>query len=72
MAAVPVAEAQKVIPQAHVHDIILAHGTQIFFALDIEPFDVIEEIGLQQGIDIGLHRMGAGCALHTHLLVVLV
>ena len=63
MAAVSVAEAQKVIPQAHVHDIILAQGTQIFFALDIEPLDVIEEIGLQQGVDIGLHRMGAGYAL---------
>ena len=67
VAAVPVAEAQKIIPQAHVHDIILAQGTQIFFALD-----VIEEIGLQQGIDIGLHRMGAGYAPHTCFLVVLV
>ena len=66
MAAVPVEEDQKVIPQAHVHDIILAQGTQIFFDLDIEPLDVIEEIGLQQGVDIGLHRMGAGYALHTH------
>src|SRR5699024_12001031 len=34
---------------AGIHNVILAQGPQIFFALDVEALDLIEHIGFQQG-----------------------
>ena len=59
MPAVPVTEPQKVIPKTNVYDIILPQRSEIVFSLDVKPFDLIEKIALQQGVEIQLHRMNA-------------
>ena len=40
--AVAIPEAEKIIPQSDVNDIILAKGAKILLALDIEPLDFID------------------------------
>src|SRR5699024_3034757 len=56
---------------AGIHNVILAQGPQIFFALDVEALDLIEHIGFQQGSYICLDGVDRGCAFPTlrqHLL----
>ena len=60
MTAVTVAEAEKVISQTDVRDIVFAQGAKILPSLDVKSLDIVEEVGLQQGVDIGLYRVGAG------------
>ena len=59
MTAVAVAEAEEVVAQADVDDVILAKGAEKFFAFDVEAFDFIEKIAFEQRVHIGLYGVGA-------------
>ena len=63
MTAISVPEAEEIVSQANVYDIILSERSQVFFALNIKALDIIIEVRLKQCIYIGLHRMSAGCPL---------
>ena len=62
MPAVALPEAQQIIPQSYIDDVILAECSEKLLALDVEALYLIEEIGLEQRVDIGLHRVDAGRA----------
>ena len=59
MPAVPVSETKQIIPKPDINDIILAKGTKVLLALDIEPFYFIEEIAFHQRVYIRLNRVCA-------------
>lgn len=62
MATVAVPEAEQIIPQADVGNIVFAQSAQILFALDVEPFDFIKKVAFKQGIDVCLDGVGTRCA----------
>ena len=63
MPAVTVPKAKKVIPQTNVDNIVFPECPQILLSFDVKSFDLIEDVGFQQGIHIRLNRMGAGSVL---------
>ena len=68
MAGVTAPVTQQVIAKASIHDIILAQCPQIILSLDVKPLDLIEDIGLQQGVYIGRDGLHGWLALTVPLL----
>lgn len=56
--AVAVAEAEEIVAQADVDDVILSEGAEKFFAFDVEAFDLVEKIAFEQRVHIGLYGVG--------------
>ena len=63
MSAVTIAEAEQIIAQSDIHDIILAERAQIVLPFDVKAFDCIEKVGFKKRVDIRLNGVRAGFVL---------
>ena len=63
MSAVTVAEAEQIVSQSDVYDIILAKRAQIVLPFDVKAFDFIEKVCFKKRVDIRLNGVRAGFVL---------
>lgn len=64
--------AQQIGPQAGIDDVVFPQRPQVIFPLDVKAFDLIEDVGFQESIDIcgdRLHRRFAFPAVVQQALI---
>lgn len=59
MPGVAITESEQVIPQTDICDIVLPECLQKLLSLNIKSLRLIEDVGFQEGVHIGLYGVGA-------------